>query len=163
MQESPHHWQCDLWAWFYDPISPSELWTLGCDVEAFSWEDKCGFNNIESFKVIETCISENVTSVARLAAAPLTSLEPPALPSWWCCVVLGCWLGWNRDCVLIQSWARSQWPVALAKKTQVFQCEAKHEVSPNTGSSSLKRSVLIPSLLSHYLSHSFRYMIMQFN
>lgn len=64
-----------------------------CDVEAFSWEDKSGFNNTEGFRDIKTCINENVTAVDGLAAAPLTSLEPPGLPSWWCWVVLDCWLG----------------------------------------------------------------------
>lgn len=152
-------------AWFCYPISPSELWTVVCDVETFSWEDKSGFNNIEGFRDIKTCINENVTSVDRLAVFdfPLTSLEPPGLPSWWWCVVLNCWLGWNHDSVLIQSWAQSQGPVTLAKKTQVFQSVVKDEVSPTSGSSSLKRGVLILSFFSHYLSCSSLYMIMQFN
>lgn len=61
------------------------------DVETFSCENRkhSGFNN----KDIKICINENVTSVDGLAAAPLTSLKPLGLPSWWYCVVLDCWLG----------------------------------------------------------------------
>lgn len=100
-------WSISLVLWSYFPFRAlnSGLWC--------SWENKSGFNNIEGFRDI----NENVTSVDGLGAAPLTSLEPPGLPSWWCCVMLDCWVGWNHDSVLIESWAQSQGPVTLAKKT----------------------------------------------
>lgn len=56
------------------PLQSFEQWFVM--LRLFFWEDKSGFNNIEGFRDIKTCINENVTAVDGLAAAPLTSLEP---------------------------------------------------------------------------------------
>lgn len=52
-----------------------------CDFEAFSWKINVSLTTLRVLKS-KTCINENVTSVDRLAAGPLISLEPCGLPSW---------------------------------------------------------------------------------